>query len=69
MSDEIKPAAVKPGHFLPTVARHVRFISGFEPDNSNEIRFVTPDLREWKPVATYREAGIVWVDLAPVEYA
>lgn len=64
----MKPALVKPGHFLATVARHIRFIIGFTADESSEIRFITPDGGEWHPVSTYVVDGIVCVDLQEVEY-
>lgn len=63
-----KPARLEPGHFLPTVARHIGFIAGFTRDDSSEVRFVTTDGSEWHPISTYAKDGVVWVDLVPVEH-
>jgi len=73
----MKKSKVKPGHFLPTVARHRAFLSGFTEEDSDEIRFVTRDengrVSEWHPISTYKNFGdphepIVYVDLVPLEY-
>jgi hypothetical protein len=61
-----RKAVLPPGHFLPTIARHRRFLGGLPPDA--EVRFVTPDLVEWHPISTYLVEGIVYVDLERVNY-
>lgn len=65
---KVKKAKVEPGYFLPTVARHIRFISGHSEDDGQEIRFVIEGGREFHPVSTYEHEGIVYVDLEPIEY-
>lgn len=66
----MRKARVERGHFLPTVQRHIRFISGFTENDTDEIRFVTPDGREWKPVSSYKsdDGPLVYVDVEPVEF-
>ena len=69
----MKKAKVRPGGFLPTVARHKRFISGFTINDDDEIRFVMKGGKEYHPISTYKNFDdptepIVYVDLVPVEY-
>ena len=68
----IRAAWIKKGESLPTVARHINFISGFDPENASEIRFVTEDGMEYHPISTYqlrdKDRSVVIVDLVPVKY-